>query len=182
MIIHQKPKDNMPWAPNEIARRSRGRQAGIMLVECLVYVAVWLVIMGLGFGAMYRCRSNARDLRRSSEDISRTLKAGERWREDLRTAVGRPRLVEADGEQTLIVPRADGEVNYLFRDGAVFRQTAEGRQEEFLGQVQESHMVADARQQLQAWRWELELKTRVTNSTIRPLFTFEAVAKAGQKP
>jgi hypothetical protein len=47
----------------------RVRAAGIMLLECVVYIAVLMVILGLGGTAFYLCWDN-RDLRRNTDDIT----------------------------------------------------------------------------------------------------------------
>jgi len=36
-------------------------------------------------------------------------------------------------------------------------------------------MEMEMRPQVKAWRWEIELQTKRTNATVRPLFTFLAV-------
>ena len=59
-----------------------------MLVDCLVYLAIWVVVVGLAFSAFYRCMSYSKNLARNADDIARALKAGERWREDVRAAAG----------------------------------------------------------------------------------------------
>ena len=78
-------------------------QQGIMLVDCLVYLAIWVVVVGLAFSAFYRCLSYSKNLARNGDDIARALKAGERWREDVRAATGPFKLVtgQASVEQAL---------------------------------------------------------------------------------
>ncbi len=48
----------------------------------------------------------------------------------------------------------------------------------FLLNVRASAIQAEVRPQMQAWRWELELETKRTNATVRPLFTFLTVPTA----
>ena len=36
-------------------------------------------------------------------------------------------------------------------------------------------MKEETRPQVKAWRWDIELRTKRTNATVRPLFTFLAV-------
>jgi len=60
---------------------TRRREAGVLLVECLIYLSVWSVLLGLSFAAFYRVWDNATRLRRSAADIARVLQAGERWRD-----------------------------------------------------------------------------------------------------
>src|SRR5436309_3107766 len=100
-------------------------QQGIMLVDCLVYLAIWAVVVGLAFSAFFRSMSYSKNLARNADDIARALKAGERWREDVRAATGPFKLVtgQASVEQALHIPQKTGEVVCRFIDGAVLRQT-----------------------------------------------------------
>src|SRR5215470_16859351 len=81
--------------------RHRG---GYLLVECLVYIAVLAVVMGVAFSAFYRCLSSWRDLARNTDDIARVLKAGEIWRADIRAAAGPLQPVEGPDFSALEIP------------------------------------------------------------------------------
>ena len=164
---------------NGIARNPRRRQQGIMLVDCLVYLAIWAVVVGLAFSAFYRSMNYSANLARNADDIARALKAGERWRKDVREATGPFKLVagEASVEQALHIPQKTGEVIYLFTDGAVLRQ--KGTNAPWipaLSGVKSSRMEKDERQRVVSWRWEVELKNKQKAARARPLFTFQAVA------
>ena len=58
---------------------------GISIIECLVYGFVLLVLLGVAYCAFYRCVENSYTLRRNAEDIATALRAGERWRADVRS-------------------------------------------------------------------------------------------------
>jgi len=157
---------------------SQGQQ-GIMLVDCLVYLAIWTVVVGLAFSAFYRCMSYSKNLARNADDIARALKAGERWRQDVRAASGPFKLVawEAVVEQALHIPQKTNEVIYLFIDGAVLRQGGTNAPWiPVLSGVKSSRMEQDERERLVSWRWEVELKSKQKVARVRPLFTFQAVA------
>ena len=102
-------------------RRSR---AAFLLEECLVYIAVSSVLLGLAFAAFYRVMENAKGLRRNAADIARVLQAGERWREDIHRATGPLRLVSSQGavEQAFHVPQRSGEVIYFFTGTNLLRR------------------------------------------------------------
>jgi hypothetical protein len=155
----------------------RAGEQGIMLLECLIYLAIWVVVVGLAFASFYRYLDYSKRLNRTADDIVRTLRAGETWREDVRRATGPPRLVAAGGaEQALHIPHPTGEVVYVFIDGAVSRRTApDAPWTEVLGGVESSAMQSDQRKHVQAWRWEVELKPRQKDPRVKPLFSFEAV-------
>ena len=64
-------------------------QAGYLLIECLVYMSVLVVVLGLGLGAFYVCWDYSKALHYATDDITAALHAGERWRADIRSATER---------------------------------------------------------------------------------------------
>ena len=160
-----------------------GGQRGIMLVDCLMYIALLAVILTLTLAAFYRTNENSKNLAQNAADIIRALNAGERWREDVRAATGPPR-VEEDAKETLLqLPQAAGEVRYRLRDGIVARQTSGNTNWiDLLPNVKSSRMEPDPRRHVTAWRWELELQGRQKVARVKPLFTFQAVPAPGAKP
>ena len=160
-----------------------GGECGIMLVDCLMYIALLAVILTLTFAAFYRANENAKNLAQNSADIVRALNVGERWREDVRAASG-PLRVEENAKETLLqVPQAAGEVRYRLRDGIISRQTSGNTNWiDLLPNVKSSRMEPDPRRHVTAWRWELELQGRQKVARVKPLFTFQAVPATGTKP
>ncbi len=147
-------------------------QRGYSIIECLVYIAVFVVVLNLSFIAYYRYDQHTRNLRRNADDIVRAMHAGERWREDIRAAIAPPHTI-ANG---LVIPQQSGEVAYIFADSAVWRQTGATRTI-VLKQVKTSTISSDSRQRVNAWRWELELASPQKVVLVRPLFSFTAVAR-----
>lgn len=161
----------------EIGCRSQ-RARGIMLVECVIYIAVWAVVMGLAFSAFYRAWDNAARIRRNADDIVRALSAGERWREDIRRATGPITLVTVTNavDFALRIPQQAGEAVYFFTGVELLRRSAEDAPwVEVLGQIKSSSMIRDTRQTVTSWRWELELIAARKKALTRPLFSFQAV-------
>ena len=158
---------------------SRARsQHGIMLVECMVYIVLFLIVTGLAFAAFYRCERNTRNLRRNADDILRVVKAGELWRKDVRRATAPIAVVEAPDVQILHVPQGTNEVLYAFSDGEILRRATPGSLWAKLApKVKSSRMQLEPRQHVSAWRWEVELKGEQKVARVRPLFTFQAVAQ-----
>ena len=147
------------------------------MVECLAYMAVFFVVLGLALAAYYKMDEQARGFSRNSADIVRVMQAGERWRADVRLATARPQL---DPAGVLHLPLARGEILYSFHDATVWRESpGETKRKPFLLNVKASAIKSEPRKQVQAWRWEVELETKRTNATIRPLFTFMAVPNVG---
>ena len=147
-------------------------ERGYSLLECLVYIAVLAVVLNLSFVAYYRYDHHTRSLRRNADDITRALRAGERWREDVRAAIAPPHAI-ANG---LAIPQQSGEVAYVFQDGDVWRQVGATRVA-VLRQVKVSAISDDSRQRVNAWRWELELASPQRLVLIHPLFSFTAVVR-----
>lgn len=156
--------------------RYRSARAGVMLVECLVYISVFFILVGLGFSAFYACWDKSKSLRHHADDITRTLRTGERWRADIRGATG-PVIVRttADGQEVEI-PRGTNAVVYAFTAGQVSRKRASAPLwTVLLPRVKASTMQPDARTHVTAWRWDLELVPTRPQVRVPPLFSFEAV-------
>ena len=144
------------------------------IIECLVYMGVYVTLLGFASFAFYRCYDHMKAMRRNSEDIINAVHAGEAWRNDVRRATKPPTYELAD--QRLRVQRSDKEVVYRFANGQVFRQVGAGAPwVVLLPRVHRSEMQADPRARVAAWRWELELQSQQRNARVRPLFTFVAV-------
>ncbi len=158
---------------------SRGRApAGYLLIECLVYMSVIVVILGLGLGAFYLCWDRSKALYYATDDINGALHAGERWRADIRSATGKIAFeATAEGER-LRIPHGAGEIIYDFNAGEVRRQIAASDFSELLlPKVKSSQMITEARGPVAAWRWEVELTPHRKETRLPMVFTFEAAAK-----
>ncbi len=151
------------------------------IIECLVYIGLFAVLLGLGTVAFYRCFDNMKGLRRNADDITRALHAGEQWRADVRMANAEQQLETGD-EPILHLPNKQGEIVYRFSTGAVFRKTGSGPWTCVLTNVKSSGIIFDVRTRVTAWCWELELKPTQKNVRMRPLFTFLAVPENGKQP
>jgi hypothetical protein len=166
---------------SKTARRRLARPCAFTLIECLVYISLVFVVLGLATVAFYGCFDNMRALRRNSDDITQALHAGELWRADVRAAT-KPIQLDSAG-QRLRIPHQNGEVAYKFEESRLLRQASEDSPwVVVLPRVQHSQMQADTRAKVSAWQWELELKTLRKPATLRPLFTFTAVPVAAVTP
>jgi hypothetical protein len=149
-------------------------QAGIMLIQCLVYLVVFTILTGVGMGAFYLCWNNSRAVICATDDIGSALHAGERWRADVRQATGVISVATSAAGERVQIP---GPVNivYHFEAGEVRREfPASNKSELLLSKVKTSRMTLDAREGVTAWRWELELVVRRPETQLPLLFTFEA--------
>jgi hypothetical protein len=151
---------------------------GSLLIECLVYFSVFTVILGLGLGAFYVCWDHSRALHYAADDITAALRAGERWRTDIRQATGAIIGETAPGGERLRIPRGTNEIIYSFNAGEVRRQLAASNfSEVLLAKVKASEMVMEPRGPTAAWRWELELASRRKETRLPLAFTFAAATQ-----
>lgn len=151
-------------------------QRGIMLVDCLIYLAVTAVLVGLGMSLFLRCLGAASDLSRNADDIAAALQAGERWRADLRLATAPPVFAGAETLE-LNIPQAGGTVSYRFADNAVWRRAeSEADWTRLLERVKHAEWNTDQRGPVTAWHFDVELKSKRPNAKVRPLFSFIGVA------
>ncbi len=177
-------RDRRDASPTESLRPGRTRTArGFLLIECLVYIAALLVLLGLAFAAFYRVYKQNTYLERNAEDITRTMEAGELWREDIRQATGPMRWVQTPNGPELHVPHTDNEIAYVLLDDTVWRSAGEQRPwVEFLTRVAKSEMVKDSRHHVTAWRWEVQLQRAQKVARVKPVFSFLAVPATSAKP
>lgn len=161
----------------------RRRPQAVSLIECLVYIGALSVIFVAAVSVFTQVLDFSCRLRQNADDIVRVLKAGERWRADVRSAVA-PIAVEQDGDTAaLSIPGPEGPVTYLFLTNAVLRRQAGDpvRQEMLLTRVKQCQFEQDDRHSVRSWRWELELASTLKAVRVRPQFAFTAVPQSGQE-
>ena len=157
-----------------------GHERGFSLIEALVYIGLLAVVLGFATKIFYQCWDDNKALRRNADDIVRVLHTGDQWRADVRAATGPVQLSGAAGAEQLHIPASAGEIIYTFSNGELHRRTGvDAIDRLWLSNVKSSRMQSDARQDVAAWRWELELKSVKKTARWRPLFTFETVAGGG---
>jgi len=154
-----------------------------MLVECLVYLSCLFAVLGVAMAVFYQVLDFSRGLRRNADDLTRVLKAGERWRTDVRAASGQLTVEEGPAGRVLHIPQGQGRVSYVFVTNAVVRCTERPeRCETILPAAKECRFIHEPRRQVSSWRWELELPSRLKAVRVHPLFTFTAVSSREAEP
>jgi hypothetical protein len=149
----------------------------------IVYMAVFVVVVGCATATFFECWDGAKALRRNADEVARVLDIGEQWRADLRRASGPVQLGAKDGGEQFRIPAARAEITYTFADGEIHRQAGSTAPNTlWLGNVKSSQMQSDPRGNVAAWRWELELKSSRKEPRLRPLFTFESAAGTVANP
>jgi len=155
----------------------RDRSAGVSLIECLVYIAVFSILLGVGTAAFFFCWDHTRAVIYATNDIETALRAGERWRADVRASTGVISVESTEKGHVVTIPEGAKEIVYRFANGELRRQTApENVSQLLLPRVKISQMQSDPRGNVAAWRWELELNERRKETHLPIVFTFEAVA------
>ncbi len=150
--------------------------AGSMLVECLVYIAVFAILMAIGTAAFYFCWDHSQAVIYATDDIASALHAGERWRADVRTATGEISFETTAVGEVVRIPEAGKQIVYRFESGEVRREIPGSNISQLLlPKVKASQMAADARGSVNAWRWELQLAGRRKETHLPLRFTFAAV-------
>jgi hypothetical protein len=161
-------------SPQDFGEKS---ERAYLMTECLVYIGVLFAILGAGYVMLYRGIDSSVTLQRNADDITSTLRAGERWRADVRAATGIIRVEAAPDGEILHIPNAKGETAYRYSTNAILRRFAAGPWICVLPNVKSFRMESDPRENVTAWKWEVELEPRRKSAVTRlvPLFTFIAV-------
>jgi hypothetical protein len=94
----------------------------------------------------------------------------------VRAATGKISVATTAAGEVVRIPETEKEIVYRFEAGEVRRQiAAETFSQLLVPRVKASQMKRDARGEVTAWRWELELGPRRRETHLPLRFTFEAV-------
>jgi hypothetical protein len=157
---------------------SGGRHlSGVMLIECLVYIAVFGILLGIATLAFYFCWDHTRAVMLTADDVESALRAGETWRADVRAATG-PITVETTAAGEIVkIPGHERDIVYRYAGGELCREIpSQNFSRVVLLKVKNSDMKAESRPYVSAWRWNLQLTPRRNEGPFPSLFTFEAVS------
>ena len=151
------------------------RQSGVTLIECLVYVAVFTILLAIGTVSFYFCWDHTRATIFTANEVGAALRAGECWRADVRAATGKITVVTSAAGETIRIPGVGKQILYRFENGELRRDVpAQHISRLLLEKVKASEMKTEARDTVTAWRWELEVTPRRHETHIPLFFTFEA--------
>lgn len=159
-----------PW-------RRRRRLAAFGMIQVLVYLGVAVVVINLAGIAFFAVLEHMRAVRYDTVQVMSALRAGERWRADIRRAARPPQLIdEADGP-LLLLRLGTNQVAYkLVSHWALRRPAPNAPWQIALRDVAKSRFVRDNRPGgVQAWRWEVRFMDRKGRKRHPLAFTFQAV-------
>src|SRR5262249_51208778 len=126
------------------------------LVECLVYISLLFVVLGLAFSVFDRFQDGSRSLTRNAQDIARAMRAGERWRADVRLADAPLKLEGEAPFQALQIPSPQGTLRYEFSTNGVWRTAGDpAKKVLLLSDLKSSQIYLDQRDHVHSVRWEL---------------------------
>jgi hypothetical protein len=156
---------------------SKGRRrAGVSLIECLVYVVVFAILLGIGTASFYFCWDHTRATISTANEISASLRAGETWRADVRAAMGKISVTTTAAGESVEIPTAGGGIIYRFEGGELRRENlAQKSSRLLLPHVKSSAMKTEMRGAVVAWHWELEVTPHRNEARLPLLFSFAAV-------
>src|SRR5690242_19470360 len=97
------------------------RARAIVLIDLLVYISLLAIILVLMAVVFDQGMQQAAHLRRNVADIERAMKAGERWRADVRAATGKPWMETKEGVEFFKIPTGTNEIAYSFQSNRVYR-------------------------------------------------------------
>ena len=162
----------MKMRPNSSRFRA---EAGILLTECLVYLAVFSVATGLAMAAFYFCWDHTRGVIFTANEVESALRAGEDWRADVRAATGKITVETVTAGETVRIPVGRKQIIYRFAAGELRREIpAQHISQLLLAKVRASEVATEPRAGVAAWRWELELTPELKHAQFPLRFTFEA--------
>jgi hypothetical protein len=151
------------------------RRSAMMLIECLVYIAVFAILTGIGLASFYFCWDHTRRTIYATDEVESALRAGEGWRADVRSATGKISVENTATGEVVTIPEGERTVVYRFEAGELHREIpAQNNSRLLLPKVKTSEMTTEARDGVTAWRWELAVTPRRNEARLPLLFTFEA--------
>ena len=150
------------------------------MLDAMVYIAVLGVVLILASAVFDKGMRESAGLQRNISDIERALKAGERWRADVRAATGPIQVTRQSDAVAFAIPLREASIVYEMNSNEVRRVGISLRPEVVLKGVQRSSMEQERRGNIVGWKWELELERRRKEARIRPLFTFMAAPGGAQ--
>ena len=159
------------------------------LLELMIYLAAFLVVSSLAFSLFFSGFDRGKKIREAAEDINRVASFGDRWRCAIRKAeevkLDKERLVlYKSGKPFLYYELFNGGIWksfesskywYLVLDGVKSCRFKSRKKSDFSVCSIDNTEIIESSDNENIWQVEIELKSRIKNGKIKPLFCFVAV-------
>ena len=92
------------------------RRRGFLVVEAFMYMALLLMFSTLAYQVYHRAKQQSADIHRQSRQISLAMRAGERWRADVRQATVAPEWIPSAWRKAVVMrlTTSTGNIDYFF--------------------------------------------------------------------
>ena len=150
-------------------------EAGVSLIECLVYVALFAVLLTCATRFFTVVYHHNKAVAKAASYTNAALDAARHWRRDIANAKGEPELIRSERFDVIRIDQASGgQVSYRVNGTRLERHNSK-EWVPIIRRVASSIMLPDQREHVRAWRWELamETKSRFLGDPVR--FSFTAV-------
>jgi hypothetical protein len=168
-------------SPRTRRRHSSGRPtAAFTIPELLIYIVSLLAVSAVAFTALNRMWSATGRMAATADDSTACLRAGERWRHDLRAASTPPRIEE--NGSVCILQSGSQRVAWFHFQGRLWRQAGSLPAAVWCERVESCRFTPDPRKHVPAHRLELALFKRSPRSPLPLQMDFVAVPTATIAP
>ena len=162
---------------SQTLRSSPEKVRGLMLLECLVYIAVLSGLLGLSVMLFNRSLNHSRRLQQNLGQISTVLKVGEAWRAQARDST--QWLAAGPEGNGWKLKSLQGEVAYLVDgEGNLWMHSPAAPPRLLIKQVKQLQGGQERRGDLNLAQFTVELRTDRARPRHRPLFSFQAVLQS----
>lgn len=156
----------------------RHGERGLMLLEMLVYIAVFAVILTLAWTSFARVFTVTTGFRRAGDRVAALTRGGERWREDMRRAV----VLETNGTSSLRLKLTGGEMVYAIEEGRLIRTDPTTGQKDVLAEgLAGAEFIREPAEGIAAWRLQARIQSRQKQERVLADFRFFAVEKEASR-
>jgi type II secretory pathway component PulJ len=149
------------------------------LVELMVYLGVLASVLLIAYTTLDKLWTASAKVRLQADDLRAVLAAGELWRRDIRSEGARVEVESEGGEQVVkILGPGTNEVLWAYQGGAILRRSGTSNSwTQLVRRVRHSSMASDPRDEIPAWRWDLELDPASKQTRFQRLYSFVSVAR-----
>lgn len=151
----------------------RKRQAGISLLEALVYIACLSVLLTLLSVSVWKLNAFQSNIGERANNVGKLLDVGEMWRNEVRTAS----TLSDDAKEGMQYTKNGKACSYQVVESQLVQTTADQSQV-LLKNVVSSMMSPQERDGVRYWQWDVSVATGKRGGVLT--FSFMAVPKGAK--